>query len=105
MADSSWTALIKRAAMEAFYASKPCDYYIGVVSNENPLEIKFSQSLTVDVDFLDVPRNLSDYVTEVIIDGETHSCEVKNSLEKGEKVLAVRKAGGQGFALIDRMVG
>ena len=44
--------------MEAFYASKPCDYYIGVVSNENPLEIKFSQSLIVDVDFLDVPRNL-----------------------------------------------
>lgn len=105
MADSSWTALTKRAAMEAFYASKPCDYYIGVVSNENPLEIKFSQSLIVDVDFLDVPRNLSDYVTEIIIDGKPHSCGIKNSLETGEKVIAVRKAGGQGFALIDRVVG
>ncbi|MCI8750948.1 MAG: DUF2577 domain-containing protein [Lachnospiraceae bacterium] len=105
MADSSWTALTKRAAMEAFYASKPCDYYIGVVSNENPLEIKFSQSLIVDVDFLDVPRNLSDYVTEIIIDGKPHSCGIKNSLKTGEKVLAVRKAGGQGFALIDRVVG
>ncbi len=105
MADSSWTALTKRAAMEAFYASKPCDYYIGVVSNENPLEIKFSQSLIVDVDFLDVPRNLSDYVTEIIIDGKPHSCGIKNSLKTGEKDLAVRKAGGQGFALIDRVVG
>ena len=105
MADSSWTALTKRAAMEAFYASKPCDYYICVVSNENPLEIKFSQSLIVDVDFLDVPRNLSDYVTEIIIDGKPHSCGIKNSLKTGEKVLAVRKAGGQGFALIDRVVG
>ena len=87
MADSSWTALTKRAAMEAFYASKPCDYYIGVVSNENPLEIKFSQSLIVDVDFLDVPRNLSDYVTEIIIDGKPHSCGIKNSLKTGEKSL------------------
>jgi len=57
------------------------------------------------VDFLDVPRNLSDYVTEIIIDGKPHSCGIKNSLKTGEKVLAVRKAGGQGFALIDRVVG
>jgi len=43
-----------------------------------------------------VPRNLSDYVTEIIIDAKYHNCEIKNRPRAGEKVLAVRKAGGQG---------
>ena len=104
MHDMGWVQLMKRAAMEAVNASKPCSYCIGMVTGENPLEIRISQAVTIDADFLDMPEKMTDYNARIEIDGITHECVIKNSLKTGEKVLLLRKAGGQRFAVIDRVV-
>lgn len=104
MPDMGWVQLIKRAAMEAVNASKPCNYCTGVVVNENPLEIKISQVGTIDADFIDIPEKMTDYNARIEIDGITYECVVKNSLKAGDGVLLLRKAGGQRFAIIDRVV-
>ena len=104
MPDMGWVQLMKRAAMEAVNASKPCTYCTGVVAAENPLEIKISQAITVDEDFLDIPENMPDYNARIEIDGITHECVIKNSLKAGDEVLLLRKAGGQRYAVIDRVV-
>ena len=104
MPDMGWVQLIKRAAMEAVNASKPCSYCTGIVTAENPLEIKISQSVTIDADFIDIPERMTDYNTRIVIGGITHECVVKNCLKTGDRVLLLRKAGGQRFAVIDRVV-
>lgn len=87
MGNSNLVQLIKQIAIEAVNASKPCDYVTGTVTEENPLKIKISQSITIDEDFL----CLTQIVTE-------------DSLKQGEKVLMFRKAGGQEYVVIDRVV-
>ena len=67
-------------------------------------QIKISQAITVDEDFLDIPENMTDYNASIEIDGITHECVVKNSLKAGDEVLLLRKAGGQRYAVIDRVV-
>ena len=104
MPDMGWVQLMKRAAMEAVSASKPCSYCIGMVTGEKPLEIKVSQTIIVDEEFLDIPERMAGCEAEIEIDGIVHKCVIKNSLKTGDKVLLLRKAGGQRFAVIDRVV-
>ena len=87
MPNSNLVQLVKQIAIDAVNASKPCDYRIGTVTEENPLKIKISQSITIDDDFL----HLTQTVTE-------------NPLKKGDKVLLIRKQGGKKYAVIDRVV-
>ncbi len=87
MASSNLVQLIKQIAVEAVNASKPCDYNIGTVINTNPLCIKMSQSIIVDEDFL--------HLTQAV---------TKNPLKKGDKVLMLRKQGGNEYTIIDRLV-
>ena len=87
MGNSNLVQLVKRIAIEAVNASKPCDYIIGTVTKENPLEIKISQSITIDEDFLCLIQSI-----------------IENPLKQGEKVLMFRKAGGQEYVVIDRVV-
>lgn len=88
MANSNLVQLIKQIAFEAVEAAKPCDYTIGTVINTSPLKIKVSQTMELEEYFLDLTKN----VTE------------ENALKKGDKVLMLRKAGGQKYAVIDRVV-
>ena len=104
MADSNLVQLIKQIAVEAVEAGKPCDYRVGTVVKENPLNIKVSNSIVLEEDFLHLPRNVTDFEMELEIDGTIHNCKVKNRLKKGEKVLMLRKAGGQEYTVVDRVV-
>ena len=104
MPDMGWVQLMKHAAMEAVSASTPCTYCTGVVTAEKPLEIKISQAVTIDADFIDIPEKMTDYNARIEIGGVTHECVVKNGLRTGDKVLLLRKAGGQRFAVLDRVV-
>lgn len=100
MANSNIVQLIKQIAVEAVKAAKPCDYTIGTVINTSPLKIKISQTLTLDEDFLDLSRNVTNFETK--INGQITT--VENELKVGEKVLMIRKSGGQKYAVIDRVV-
>ena len=105
MASANLVQLIKRIAVDAVNAGKPCNYRTGIVIQENPLHIKVSNSLVLEEEFLHLARNVTDYEMEIKLDGTVKRCQVKNGLKKGERVLMIRKAGGQEFAVIDRVVG
>ena len=60
VADSNLVQLIKRIAVEAVQASKPCDYTIGTVTSTSPLKIKVSQTLELEEDFLHLARSVTD---------------------------------------------
>lgn len=105
LANTSLTQVIKRAAMEAIVASKPCDTVVGTVARAAPLEIKISQDLVIESDFLILTRNVADYEITMKMDGtEKRTYQVFNALKKGEKVLLIRKPGGQRYIVIDRVV-
>lgn len=123
MADSTnLVQLIKKIAMDAVDASKQCDYRVGIVTSTDPLKIKLSNSLTLEEEFLHLTQNVTDYITDVSIttdyswetqEQETHKhgiviekkeITIHNALQEGEQVLMMRKAGGQEYVVIDRMV-
>lgn len=120
MGDSSLLQLIKRAAVEAVEAAKPCDYRIGTVISDSPLKIKVSQTMEIEESFLHLSRNVTDFKVKISMNAQsvyhtTHTnpsdtwideqeITVHNALKKGEKVLMLRKAGGQEYTVIDRVV-
>lgn len=78
---------IKRAAMDAVRASKPCDILTGTITSVSPLKIKISQKVTLDGDFL--------IVTETF-DKKTH--------KTGDKVMLIQGMGAQRYLVIDKVV-
>ncbi|MCI8793335.1 MAG: DUF2577 domain-containing protein [Eubacterium sp.] len=104
MADSDLLQVIRRIAVQTVAAGKPCDYVIGTVKKENPLEISVSKSLTLYEEFLDLLRNVTDFDTEVTIQGSRQKFTVHNSLKEGEKVLMIQKPKGQRYLILDRVV-
>ena len=100
----SLVQLIKKIAMDAVRSAKMSDYKIGTVSGVSPLIIKMSNTLEIDEDFLYLSRNVTDYEVEIKIGDVIQSRTVLNSLKVGEKVLMLRKSGGQEYIIIDRVV-
>ena len=49
---------IKRAAIEAFEASKPTNIIVGEVQSVSPISIKIDQKLILDEDFLILTNTL-----------------------------------------------
>lgn len=104
MSSSNFTQLIKRIAMDAVRASKPCDYEIGTVTRTSPLVIKKSNEIEIDEDFLHLAESVTDHEIELEINNITQKYKVNNALKVGEKVLMIRKNGGQEFMIVDRVV-
>ncbi len=86
MPNTNLVQLIKKCAMDVFWASNPCDWQIAKVNSASPLKISLSQSLVLDSDFLVVPERL------------------KNTLQTGDTVILLRKSGGQAFLVMDKAV-
>ncbi len=117
--------IIKQAALDAVQNSSPCDFCIGVVVSESPLNIQLDQKLTLTEEFLFLTRNVTDYTVVMEVDHTTepeiggscgehckeHSHDyvgekeflVKNHLTEGEKVVLGKMAGGQKFIVLDRI--
>lgn len=114
--------LMKQAATEAVQAERPADWVLGTVTSEKPLRIKLETGIECDEDFLLLSRSVTDYETEVTVRKEdawhtqeaslhTHALvlsrktiRVHNALKQGESVLLLRKAGGQEYVVLDRVV-
>ncbi len=103
MPKAHWLDYVKQAAIEAVRSQKPCDYLTGTVIKEKPLTVRISDSdgLEIEEAFLDLTRNVTDF--KVKIDGQEMT--VHNALKKGDKVLMIRRSGGQEFMIMDRVVG
>lgn len=122
--------LIKQAALEAWEASQPCDCCFGKVISADPLKISVEQKMVLDRQHLVLTRNVTDYkmkitggniadffYSEELPDGETNPVEpthvhaigtidmlVHNALKVGEKVVLIRKKGGQKYLVVDRVM-
>lgn len=77
--------LIKKIAVEAVQASKPCSIMVGKVLKTNPIEIQVKQNMILDDTFLQIPKRL------------------KKELNKGDKVALIRQDGGQLFYILDQL--
>lgn len=104
---SNITALIKKAAMDAVLASKPAAVVYGEVKTVAPLSVLVDQRLTIDEDFLVVPKRFSVQniqATTSTTSGHSHTVTVTidNSLKVGDKVLLVRNQGGQQYIIFER---
>ncbi len=74
--------LIKRAALEAYDARKPCDLMYARVESVNPVSIKLENSL-------DIPEEL------IVL---THN--IKSEISVGDSVAVIRKQGGQKYLIV-----
>lgn len=83
VADSSLVQLIKRIAVEAVNASKPCRIMRGNVKSVKPLEIAVSQKMVLDEDFLIV------------------SDTAKGKIKEDVTVIMIRNSGGQEYVVLD----
>ena len=77
--------LIKKAAVEAVNASKPCTTCVGKIKTVSPLRVSVGQKMILDRDFLDVTTT------------------ARERLKKGSRVLLIRQAGGQKYTIIDTL--
>lgn len=96
--------IIKKSALEAVEASKPCDFYFGKVTSVSPLKILVEQKMTLGSAQLVVSRNVSDYKTNITIGSEKRSVTIHNGLNVGDEVILLRKKGGQKYLVLDKVV-
>ena len=123
--------LIKQAAQEAIAAGQDCDFCYGTVTSANPLKILVEQKMELTSAQLVLTRNVTDFKTYITagntkdyyytgdpesggtapIPGTSHvhaigkiQMTVHNALAKGEKVVLLRKKGGQEYLVLDRVV-
>ena len=126
--------LIKRAAKEAVNAAQDSDFCYGTVITANPLKILVEQKMELTAAQLVLCRNVTNhtvtvtagntkdyYYTEDNEDDEndgtapipttshvhaigTVQMTVHNALKTGDKVVLIRKKGGQEYLVLDRVV-
>ncbi len=118
--------VIKRAAIEAVKAGQPSDFCFGTVTSEQPLKILVEQKMELTSRQLVLTRHVTDYWTEVTTDWESEAKEggsgeasfashahglkgrkgltIHNSLKTGDKVVLVKKQGGQQYLVLDKVV-
>lgn len=108
---------IKVAAMNAVEASHPCDFIFGKVTSVSPIKVSVDQKMILTSTQLVLTRNVTDYSVDVSVDWVTndvndHSHKIEgvnkiiihNGLKIGDKVVLLRKKGGQKYLVLDKVV-
>ena len=95
--------LVKKAAVEAYEASKPVQVCFGKVAKASPLEIIVDQKLTLGKLQLVLTRNVIDFEAEITIDGEKKKIIIHNKLQVGDEVILLRQQSGQKYIVEDKI--
>lgn len=122
--------IMKRSALDAVEAGKPCDLRYGTVISIAPLKVRVTNQFIIPKSMLIVPEYLTDYEIEVTVkpdygwntqnrsggSGEaaftSHNHDIyferkkiliHGALKVGDKVVLLRQAGGQHFLILDRL--
>lgn len=121
--------LLKKTALDAVLASKPCNVMYGKVTSTSPLKINVEQKMELGAAQLVLTRNVTDYECDVQFSIKTEKLnhnhtgvhgptstvtlqyEIKNkkkmkvfnALKEGDSVLLIREQGGQKFIVVDRI--
>lgn len=118
--------VIKTLAVGAVDAKVPVAVCFGEVRSESPLKILVDQKLEIKGDQIVLARTVTDYDTDMTVDHLTekraggHKCasyenhdhrykgrksfRVHHKLIAGDKVVLLRKQGGQQYIVLDRVV-
>ncbi len=72
-------SIIKQVAVNAVNSAKPCDWCYGCVKAVEPVVVSLSDQLEIDEDFVEF------------------GCCDKDGLQEGDRLVLLRKAGGQRF--------
>lgn len=96
---NDFTRAIKKAAMDAFEASKPVNVFFGKVTSASPLKINVEQKMTLGDKQLVLTRSVTDYNTLT----SNGNIKVFNALKVGDEVVLIRQQEGQKFIVIDRL--
>lgn len=103
MADAEWIENLRKIALQAVEAGRPCDIMLGTVVKAAPLEIQIESKSILTAGQLLLPQFLTNYGQEMSIPGVGNvNVTVKNALKAGEQVLLIQKRGGQKFLVMDR---
>lgn len=98
-----FTEGIKKLAMSAIENSQPCDVCFGTVSAVNPLAIQVEDlKMTLGASFVTVPDYLKDWTIQVTVDGKSGTGVLPWALKVGDRVILVKKAGGQKYVILGR---
>lgn len=94
---------IRKIVLDAVHAQKLTDVMYGTVTSVQPLKITIEQKLELDEDHLKLTKAVTDYRTEISINGGAKQpCTVYNALRIGDIVTMVRAHGGQQYIVIDK---
>lgn len=100
-------AIMKQASMEAMNNAQICDLRYGKVISTSPLKVQVTSQLTIPSSMLVVSKHLTDYKVDMVIDvdnnDEKKTVLVRNALKTGDKVVLLRKQGGQSYFILDRI--
>lgn len=116
---------IKRAALDAVFATMPSGVYFGTVLSSSPLKISVEQKMTLTDKQLVLSSLVQDFTVSMTVDHKTedkaggsgdasfashkHQIQgtkeitINNALKAGEKVILLREQGGQKYIVLDRI--
>lgn len=95
--------IIKSAAMDAVDNAQMCDLRFGEVVSVFPLRIKVTNQFTLPSSLLIVPKHLTNYTVEVVVDDVKQEMRINNALKINDRVALLRKQGGQSYFILDRI--
>lgn len=94
---------LKQISVNANEEGNPVAIMYGTVTSAKPLKVNVDQRFQLDSDFLIRGRNVTDYETDITIDGVTKLATIHNGLKSGDKIVLLRAQGGQQFLIIDKV--
>lgn len=104
MADANdLVRVIQQISTNAYNGAKPCDVLFGTVMSVSPIRINVEQRMELGAAQLILTKDVSDYQVEVTGAEGKQSITVHNALKEGEKVILLRKSGGQQFVVVGRL--
>ena len=96
--------LVKKSSKDVLNTTYPTTVMFGKVESVSPLRVYVEQRFHLTADQLIVPKHLTNYDVEIVIDGENKKITIKNALKTSDKVVLIRQHGGQKFFIADKVV-
>lgn len=89
--------------MNAYQSSQPCDICFGTVAAVGPLSVDIEElKLTLGEAQLLVPDYLTDRIVPVTVGGVSGTAAILGALKAGDRVILLRKSGGQRYVVIGK---
>lgn len=94
---------IKKLALSALENSQPSDLCFGTVTGVAPLAVQVEElKITLGAALVVVPDYLKDWTIPVTVDGKSGLGVLAWALKPGERVILIKKAGGQKYVILGR---